>query len=205
MIFCEAWQLLIEVYLMVTTKNERVSTALRILLFAFLLLVLPPLVADGSASATYTSAQPASDVIKELKAARATDWNSAHDPSVSLIRHGTFLNQMNKADRAIKEIEHGFPVSQSELDNALWVPPKHISPQLRAKLIQELEQAKHQDNINEQRMLYDSTWDNAGRIDTVKFDRRKHLVDSTVEDLEIGAPVHWSNIKLALVAPPSPY
>jgi hypothetical protein len=190
---------------MATAKNEGASRVLRIL-YSILLLIAPPaLIADGVASVATKSLQPNSELIQRLTSARTTDWNSARDPTVSPTRQGTFLNQMNKADRAIRELEHGFAVSRSELDDALWIPPKHISPRLRAQLIQELENAKRQDDRNEQQMLFDSTWNNAGSIPTVTFDRREQLVDSTIEDLEIGEPVHWSTIKQALGVAPSPY
>jgi hypothetical protein len=133
-----------------------------------------------------------------------TDENAAHDPTVSPVRQGTFLRQMDKADRAIKELEHGFPVSQSEISDALWIPPKHITPELRAQLIQQLQQAKHQDDVNEQQMLFDSSWGHTAQLDTVTFDQRKRLIDSTIEDLEIGEPVHWSDVRQALTVPASP-
>jgi cell division protein FtsX len=195
---------MVEVYLMVTRKNQRVSAALRIIPFAFLLLALPALAADSAATATSSSVQSNSELVQELTAARTTDWNSARDPSVSPVRQGTFLNQMDKADRAIKELEHGFAVSRSEINDALWCPPKHITPQLRAQLIEQLQQAKHQDNVNEQQMLFDSAWGHTAQLDTVTFDQRKQLIDSTIEDLEIGEPVHWSDIRQALTVPASP-
>jgi cell division protein FtsX len=191
---------------MVTSKNERVPAArnLQILPFLFLLIALPAFAQDGTAVTSTLSPKMQAELIQRLTAARMTDEDAAHDPTVSPVRQGTFLNQMDKADRAIKELEHGFAVSQSELKDALWIPPKHITPQLRAQLIQQLEQAKQQDNVNEQQMLFDSSWGHAPLIDTEKFDQRKQLIDSAIENLEIGEPVHWSNIRQALRVPASP-
>jgi hypothetical protein len=190
---------------MVTTKNQGVARNLQILPFLFLLIALPAFAQDGTTGTpTLSREMQHADLIQKLKAARMTDENAAHDPTVSSVRQGTFLNQMDKADRAIRELEHGFAVSQSEINDALWVPPKHITPQLRAQLIQQLEQAKHQDNVNEQQMLYDSAWGHASQIDTATFDQRKRLIDSTIEDLEIGEPVHWSDVRQALTVPTSP-
>jgi hypothetical protein len=190
---------------MVTTKNEWVSRYLPILPFLCFFLALPAFAQDGTAvSSTDSSETGHAALIQQLQAARTLDENGAHDPTVSPVRQGTFLNQMDKADRAIKELEHGFPVSQAELNDALWTPPDQITPQLRAQLIKQLEQARHQDNVNEQQMLYDSSWGHTSQIDTVKFDQRKRLIDSTIEDLEIGEPVHWSDIRQALRVPVSP-
>jgi hypothetical protein len=190
---------------MITTKNKGVSRSLQILPFLFLLIALPAFAQYGTAGTSTVSPDMQHAVlIQKLKAARMTDENAGHDPMVSPVRQGTFLRQMDKADRAIKELEHGFPVSQSEINDALWIPPKHITPELRAQLIQQLQQARHQDNINEQQMLYDSAWGHSALIDTATFDQRKQLIDSTIEDLEIGEPVHWSDVRQALTVPASP-
>lgn len=173
---------------------------------AFLLLVLPAIAANTQVPAMVQSPQLRSDLIQELETARNTDWDAALDPTASPVRQGTFLNQMNKADRAIKELSHGFAVSQGEIEDALWMPPKHITVEERARLIQQLQLARQQDDLNEQQMLNDLAWANSDApADTVTFDQRKEQVDRVVEDLEIGAPVHWSDIKQALVVPPSPY
>jgi len=166
----------------------------------------PALAADQSSTTANLSSQQTSKLIQQLDAAKKADWNAALDPSVSPVRRGTFLNQMNKADQASKELSHGFSVPQSEVEDALWSPPKHISPEERAQLIRELEQAKQQDERNEQHMLNDLAWSrSAAPADTAIFDERKQEVDAVVKDLEIGSPVHWSAIKQALVVPTSPY
>ncbi|MGO9264353.1 MAG: hypothetical protein ACLQBA_05600 [Candidatus Binataceae bacterium] len=172
----------------------------------FLLLVLSALAADTQATATAQSPQVTSDLIRQLEAAKQADWDLALDPTISSVRQETYLNHMNKADRAIKELSHGFTVPQSELDEALWIAPKHITAEKRAQLIEQLRQARQQDDYNEQRMLNGLAWSNsAAPVDTVTFDERKAQVDAVIKNLEIGAPVHYSDINQALVVPPSPY
>jgi hypothetical protein len=166
----------------------------------------PAIATEQSSNTANLSSQQSLQLIKQLDAAKKADWNAALDPSVSPVRRETFLNQMNKADRASKELSHGFTVPQSEIEDALWAPPKHISPEKRAQLIRELKQARQQDDQNEQNMLNDLAWSrSAAPADTTIFDGRKEEVDKVVMDLEIGAPVHWSAIKEALVVPASPY
>ncbi len=144
--------------------------------------------------------------MRRLESAKQSDWAAANDPTVSPIRQGTFLNQMNKVDRAIEELNHGFIPPQSEINDALWSPPKHISPAERAQLIEQLKQARQQDNRNEQQMLNDLAWSRSDApADTATFDRRKQQIDQVIKNLEIGAPVRWSAIKEALVVPASPY
>jgi len=166
----------------------------------------PSIATEQSSNTANLSSPQASQLIHQLDAAKKADWSAALDPSVSPVRRGTFLNQMNKADRASKELSHGFTVPESEIEDALWAPPKHISPEERAQLIRQLKQARQQDDQNEQNMLNDLAWTrSAAPVDTVIFDERRQQVDKVVMDLEIGAPIQWSAIKQALVVPTSPY
>ena len=80
-------------------------------------------------------------LVEELESAKQEDWSSALDPHVAPSEAEDFLDQMNKADRAIKELTHGFEVPQSEIDDALLVPPKSLSSQKRLQLIRQLQDA----------------------------------------------------------------
>jgi hypothetical protein len=172
---------------------------------AVLLLACPALGADSTPSSIQSPELRAS-LIKQLEDAKKADWEAALDPSVSPVRQETFLNQMNKAERVSKELTHGFTASQSEIDDALWMPPKHLSDAERAQLIQQLQLAREQDDRNEQAMLNDETWTNSAEpAETAPFDSRKARIDRVVKDLKIGAAVHWSDIHRALVVVPSPY
>jgi hypothetical protein len=187
--------------------TSKPASLIKIISAVFFLLLLSPFSALATNSqAPVQSPDLRSDLIRKLETAKQADWDAAMDPTVSPVRQGTFLNQMNKADRAIKELSHGFTVSQSEIDDALWMPPKHITPEERAHLIEQLKQARLQDDRNEQKMLNDLAWTNSREpADTETFDERKAQVDRVIKNLEMGAPVHWSDIKQALVVPPSPH
>src|SRR5690348_1441123 len=156
-----------------------------------------------TAPKTTTSRQA---LVEQLQSARQQDWSSALDPNVAPSEEEDFLDQMNKADRAIKELSHGFEVPQSEIDEGLMVPPKSLSPKRRLQLIRQLQNAEQQDDRNEQSMLNDLAWsDSAAPMDTYTFDEHRALAESVIKDLEIGQDVHWSTIKEALVVPKSPY
>lgn len=179
-------------------------TVLASTVLLFFAMPVPP--SSEASTTTSLSSQRPLQLVQQLDAAKKADWNAALDPSVSPVRRGTFLNQMNKADRASKELRHGFAVPQSEIDDALWAPPRHISPEERAQLIRKLEESKQQDERNEQQMLNDLAWSrSAAPANTAIFDEREQQIDMVVKDLEIGAPVHWTAIKEALVVPTSPY
>ena len=163
----------------------------------------------GSAAQTQTPPvriQNTEALVEELQDAKRLDWTSALDPHVRPSEEEDFLDQMNKADRAIKELTHGFEVPQSEIDDALVAPPKSLSESQRTRLIRQLQDAVEQDDRNEQEMLNDLAWsDSAAPADTFKFDQQKELANGVIKDLEIGEDVHWSTIKEALVVPQSPY
>jgi hypothetical protein len=166
------------------------------------------LCACASTSPAPAAAAPASpqtaQLVAQLEAARQIDQQESMDPSVSALRQLDFTDQMYKADRAAKELAHGFPVSQQALADALWIPPKSISPTQRQELIQELEAARQQDDRNEQAMLNDIAWGrNYGAIPTEQFDDRKALIDSVIKTLEIGERVRWSTIHQALTVIPA--
>jgi hypothetical protein len=145
-------------------------------------------------------------LVEELQTAKHEDWTNALDPRVAPSERGDFLDQMNKADRAIKELTHGFEVPQYKIDDALVIPPKSLSAAQRARLIRRLQDAVQQDDHNEQVMLNDEAWSNSAfPADTSRFDQQKELANGVIKDLEIGEDVHWSAIKDALVVPQSPY
>jgi hypothetical protein len=145
-------------------------------------------------------------LVEELESAKQQDWNSALDPRIAPSEEEDFLDQMNKADRAIKELTHGFEVPQAEIDEALVIPPKSLSSKKRLLLIGQLNDAVQQDDRNEQAMLNALAWsDSVAPADTIKFDEQKALAESVIKDLEIGEDVHWSTIREALVVPQSPY
>ena len=146
-------------------------------------------------------------LIDQLASAKQADWQYALDPNVAPVTESDFLDQMNKADRVIKLIAHGVEVPRQEIAEALWVPPTSITSEERERLIRQLQQAGREDDHNEQEMLNDSAWvtsDGGGApLHTVTFDQQKLLVDSVVQNLEIGEAVHWPTIKEALYVPPS--
>jgi hypothetical protein len=133
------------------------------------------------------SPQEKSELIERLDMAKRADWSDALDPSVAPVTQEDFLSQMNKADRVIKELKHGFPVPREEIADALWIPPKSIRPGERTHLIGELQEAEREDDHNEQLMLISSAWtDSVAPVDTMVFDQQELLVESVVKDLEIG-------------------
>ncbi|MGD0291209.1 MAG: hypothetical protein ABSC63_16320 [Candidatus Binataceae bacterium] len=175
---------------------------------AFFLAILLSACAQSAAQlqTPTTTTKNKAALVEELESAKQQDWRNALDPHVAPSEEEDFLDQMNKADRALKELTHGFKVPQSEIEEALMVPPKSLSSRKRLQLIRQLQDAVQQCDRNEQAMLNDLAWsDSVAPMDTFTFDQQKALAESVIKDLEIGEEVHWSTIKEALVVPQNPY
>jgi DNA-directed RNA polymerase specialized sigma24 family protein len=98
-------------------------------LAAFLLplIALPACTETAPASTAALSSEQRSELIERLQAAKKLDWQYAVDPNVTPVTEEDFLDQMNSADRVVKELTYGLDVPQQEIAEALWVPPKSIT------------------------------------------------------------------------------
>lgn len=107
------------------------------------------------------------------------------------------LQAAQKAERAVREIQHGFAVSPEELQTALDVPPPVITAVDRKQMIQRLLLAKQED---ERRL--EATFHEGPTRDS--YAERADEVDEVVKELEIGEDVPWSRIQGALKIPYKP-
>jgi hypothetical protein len=104
---------------------------------------------------------------------------------------------MLRADRAadvIDKIEHGERVSQAEIGDALFVPPKSFSESERAQLVEQLEQAWERD----QRGWWDWTRD---PVIAQNFAVQGKKAERVIRELETDQPVSWSEIQEAMHVP----
>jgi hypothetical protein len=148
------------------------------------------------------SDQPPAQLIAQLQHAKAVDANNAQDPTISFPRRGDFLAHARQADMTIRDLQHGFAVSQDTIAYALEIPPKHLTPQQRAALIQQLEDAIREDNSREQAIVSFST--NVFYTDPnapAKFGQQEELAEEQIKYLEEGYHVSWDGLKQALYVP----
>ena len=137
------------------------------------------------------------EVIERLQQAKQTDLHNALDSSLGPIAQGDYLVQADQVDSVIKDLNQRSNVPQSEVSDALFVPPKHISPELRARLIQKLEQARDLD---------DEKWhNNLGSEDeawlTLLCEIQSRQATRVIKKLETGEPVSWWEINDAMSTP----
>lgn len=83
--------------------------------------------------------------LQRLQAAREIDLGNARDPDVGPVASGDYSLRADKAEQVMYDLEHGQYVSQSQVNDALFVPPKSLSLEQRAYLIRELKLARNRD------------------------------------------------------------
>ena len=132
-----------------------------------------------------------------LQQARQTDLDDAKDISLGVVAEEDYLAQAEKADSAIRDLKEQSDVPKSEVSDALFVPPKHLSPEMRAQLVQQLERA---------RALDDEKWhNNLGSEDevwlTLLCEIQARRATRVIKKLETLEPVSWFEIDDAMTTP----
>jgi hypothetical protein len=135
--------------------------------------------------------------LQRLQAAREIDLSNAIDPEVGPIASGSYSMQAEKADRVMNDLEHGQYVTQAQIDDALFVPPKSLSPAQRARLVDELKKARDLDN----RGWWDWTRDPVIAQD---FSVQETKANRAITDLQTDQQVSWSEINEGLAVPQYP-
>jgi hypothetical protein len=135
--------------------------------------------------------------LQRLQAAREIDLSNARDPEVGPVASGDYSLRADKAEQVMYDLEHGQYVSQAQIDNALWVPPKSISLEDRARLIHELEIARNQDEQG----WWDWTRD---PIIAQDYAVQETKANRAIRDLKTNQQVSWSEIHDGLEVPRYP-
>ncbi len=125
--------------------------------------------------------------IQRLQAARELDLGNAIDPAVGPAASGDYSIRADRAEQGMNELEHGRDVSEAQIDEASFVPPKSLSPADRAELIRELQQAKNLDD----RGWWDWTRD---PIIAQDFSVQEKKASRAIKDLETDQQLSRSEI-----------
>lgn len=135
-------------------------------------------------------------LIEQLQQARKTDLMRANDTELNPVQLGDYMTQAGKAETAIKDLSEQSHVSESEISDALFVPPKQLSSAPKAKLIKQLEQARALDDQmwRNHQGGWDATFEQDCNVQAV-------IVDRVVNKLETNTPVSWSEIQEAMIIP----
>jgi hypothetical protein len=152
------------------------------------------------ASSRGMSPQERAQLIEQLQEARQRDLINATHTELGPDAAGDYMMQAEKAQTAINDLYSHSNVSKSEISDALFVPPAHLSPTQRAELIYRLEQAK---------ALDDQKWHNnlGGKepLLTEDCNIQSRLAQRVISNLETGRPVPWWEINDAMYVPDEVY
>ena len=174
------------------TKTFRIAgTIASALVFAVSLSACAP--TESNANSTVQNEQ----TLQRLAAARETDLSNAKDPEVGPVASGDYGVRADEAADVMDELEHGQSVSQSRINDALFVPPKTLSEAQRARLIDELKYARNLDNAG----WWDWTRDPVIAQD---FAVQEKKADRAIKDLETNQQISWSEIDEGLQVPRYP-
>ncbi|MGA6971955.1 MAG: hypothetical protein WBY93_10030 [Candidatus Binatus sp.] len=159
---------------------------------AFSLLGLSSCASDAAATP-----RERAQLIAQLEKASQKDLDAATDISLGPVAEGDYLAQAEKADAAIRDLKEHSNVPQSEISAALFVPPKHLSPEMKAQLVERLKKAK---------ALDDQKWhNNLGSEDeawlTLLCDIQSRRATRVINKLETTEPVSWVEIDDAMTTP----
>lgn len=135
--------------------------------------------------------------LQRLQAAREIDLSNARDPEVGPVASGDYSLRADKAAQVMYDLEHGQYVSQAQIHAALFVPPKSLSLEQKAHLINELEIARSQDEQG----WWDWTRDPVIAQD---FAVQETKANRAIKDLETSQQISWSEIHDGLQVPRYP-
>lgn len=134
--------------------------------------------------------------IERLQEARRTDLSDAMVPGLDPAAQGFYMTQVGKAETVIDDLNDRKYVSEAEISEALFVPPKHLSPEQRGVLINQLRHAKTLDD-----QIYRDHLGGWDPILTEDCNVQGERVDRVVKRLEAERPVSWSEIEQAMWVP----
>jgi hypothetical protein len=172
-------------------------------------LMMAAMISSCASRAAYTpqvaNATGTQQLITQLQEAKSLDEAGATDPSVNVPRKEDFYAKIKEADRAIEMLQSGQTPSDMELSDALEVPPRHLTPQSRAELIQQLQGAISLDEQREQSVV---SWGtdvfNQDPNAPTEFGQQEKLAQEQIDLLKHATPVSLISVKQALYVPPDP-
>ena len=135
--------------------------------------------------------------LRQLQAAREIDLSNARDITVGPVASGDYSMRADHAAQVISDLEHGQYVSRSEIDEALFVPPKSLSLAERVQLLDQLKAARALDNQG----WWDWTRDPVIAED---FSVQEIKANRAIKDVETNQQVSWQEIQEGLQVPQYP-
>jgi len=135
-------------------------------------------------------------LIENLEAAIKLDYQNLADGKDDRVQADDSIYQATKAQGVIEQLQQGVEVPQSEVNDALDVPPESLSEDARAEIIKELNTAEKCDELGEQTHDPGNDW---LAWDSYREQRDRAAEISKAMSLDVDVP--WSEIQEALRVP----
>lgn len=145
---------------------------------------------------TQPSVQQRALLIENLEAAIKLDYQNLADGKDDRVQADDSIYQATKAQGVIEQLQQGVEVPQSEVNDALDVPPESLSEDARAEIIKELNTAEKCDELGEQTHDPGNDW---LAWDSYREQRDRAAEISKAMSLDVDVP--WSEIQEALRVP----
>ncbi|HML17493.1 MAG TPA: hypothetical protein VK419_10725 [Bryobacteraceae bacterium] len=145
----------------------------------------------GCALASESASDQKADAIQRLEAAEHKDLQESTNPKVSPQRQADFAIQAKKADLAIRELQHGYRVPESEIAEATEIPPESVRA-VKGRLLEQLKKVREIESRDELTIYVD---DPVG-LDELREEEAR--TSAVIEMLEVGEFVPWADIQQAL-------
>ncbi|MGD0075826.1 MAG: hypothetical protein ABSD31_16010 [Candidatus Binataceae bacterium] len=145
----------------------------------------------GCALASDAADEQRAQAIQQLEAAKRKDLQETTNPKVSPARQADFAIQAKKADLAIRELQHGFRVPESEIKEAIEIPPESVRAE-KGRLLQRLKEVRDQERRDEQQNYSDDP------VGLNRLRQEEARTSDVIEKLEVGEFVPWADIQQAL-------
>jgi hypothetical protein len=161
--------------------------------------------APATPASSSLAAEAPAQLITQVQEAEALDKAGLDDLTIGLPRRGDFLEHQAKARDVLIDLQHGLPVSQDDLSYALEVPPRHLQPEQRTALVEQLKNAIHEDEQREQGVVaYSSGMFYEDPDAPSQFGTQEERAQREMQNLEVGKHVSWDKVHQALYVPPNP-
>jgi hypothetical protein len=176
--------------------NSKYLRHARLVASTFILVLSWSLSACAPAESNVSAAQN-ERTLRQLQEAREADLSNAMDPTLGPVASGDYSIRAEHAAQVMTDLEHGRYVSQSKIDEALFVPPTSLSLAERAQLVDELRAARALDNQG----WWDWTRD---PIIAQNFSVQEIKANRAIKDVETNQQVSWQEIQEGLQVPEYP-
>lgn len=160
------------------------------------LVVCASVLSVSACAPDHNTAQQRALLMEQIEKAKAMDSEHLANGTTDPTQAAESVYQARRAQSVVERLHRGEELPQSEIDNALDVPPQSISRDARSELIRELMTAEKRDELGEQTHGPGNDW-----LAWDSYREHRHRAHNIMKALVRGEEVPWSEIQQALRVP----